>query len=293
MAISHVIRAEEWIPSAPLHILLYGALGWEPPIFAHVPDVLGRDGRKLSKRHGAVPLLEYRELGYLPEAVLNYMALLGWSYDDKADILSRQQLIESFSLERVGTAGAKYDEERLLWFNGVYIRQLSAAELTHRTLPFLQRPHSQGGLPDSVKRPLDPAFTERVLTLEQERMKTLADAPAMTEFFFTQQLSYEPSLLVAKGLDQAHTLTGMGRSLRVLESLDRWEASAMEPPMRELVADMGMKPVQMFTSLRVAVTARTVSPPLFETMEVLGRELSLERMRLAISRLAEAPIAKP
>jgi glutamyl-tRNA synthetase len=287
MAISHVIRAEEWIPSAPLHVMLYEALGWPPPIFAHVPDVLGRDGRKLSKRHGALPLLEYRDLGYLPEAVLNYMALLGWSYDDKTDVLSRDQLIRSFSLDRVGTAGAKYDEDRLLWFNGVYIRQLSPAELAERTLPFLQRPQSQGGLPDSVARPLDTAYVERVLQLEQERMKTLAEAPGMTAFFFTDELEYDTRLLIAKGMDQGRTLDGLRRAQAVVSQLDSWTAAAMEPELRQLVSDLGLKPVQLFTSIRVAVTGRTVSPPLFETMEVLGRTRSLERLERAISRLAD------
>ena len=285
MAISHVIRAEEWIPSAPLHTMIYDALAWEPPVFAHVPDVLGGDGRKLSKRHGAVPLLEYRDLGYLPEAVLNYMALLGWSFDDKADVLDRQQLVAAFSLDRVGTAGAKYDEARLLWFNGVYIRQLTPAQLAERTLPFLRRPAAQGGLPDSVRRPLDPAYVERVLLLEQERMKTLAEAPAMTSFFFTEALEYDPALLVAKGMDRERTLDGLERALARLEALAGWEASVTEPPLRELVGVLGLKPVQLFTSIRVAVTGRTVSPPLFETMEVLGRERSLRRLRQAIAAL--------
>lgn len=285
MAISHVIRAEEWIPSAPLHTMLYAALAWEPPVFAHVPDVLGHDGRKLSKRHGAVPLLEYRDLGYLPEAVLNYMALLGWSYDDKADVLSRDQLIAAFSLDRVGTAGAKYDEGRLLWFNGVYIRALSPAQLAQRTLPFLQRPAARGGLPDSVHRPLDSAYVERVLLLEQERMKTLAEAPAMTTFFFTDTLEYDSALLIAKGMDRERTLDGLERALARLESLDGWEASVTEPPLRDLVAELALKPVQLFTSIRVAVTGRTVSPPLFETMEVLGRERSIDRIRQAIVAL--------
>ena len=285
MAISHVIRAEEWIPSAPLHTMIYDALAWEPPVFAHVPDVLGGDGRKLSKRHGAVPLLEYRDLGYLPEAVLNYMALLGWSFDDKADVLDRQQLVAAFSLDRVGTAGAKYDEARLLWFNGVYIRQLTPAQLAERTLPFLRRPAAQGGLPDSVRRPLDPAYVERVLLLEQERMKTLAEAPAMTSFFFTEALEYDPALLVAKVMDRERTLDGLERALARLEALAGWEASVTEPPLRELVGVLGLKPVQLFTSIRVAVTGRTVSPPLFETMEVLGRERSLRRLRQAIAAL--------
>ena len=285
MRITHVIRAEEWIPSAPIHTLLYAGLGWEPPIFVHVPDVLGPDGKKLSKRHGALPLLEYRDLGYLPEAVLNYMALLGWSYDDKTDVLGREELVRAFSLERVGTAGAKYDAERLLWFNGVYIRQLAPAALAERTLPFLERPQSQGGLPDDVARPLDRAYAERVLRLEQERMKTLAEAPALTEFFFSERLAYDPALLVAKGMDAARTLEGLRRAQALLEGISQWQAAALEAPLRALVAEMALKPVQLFTSLRVAVTGRTVSPPLFETLEVLGRERSLERLARAIALL--------
>jgi len=287
MGITHVIRAEEWIPSAPLHVMIYAGLNWNPPIFAHVPDVLGRDGRKLSKRHGALPLLEYRDLGYLPEAVLNYMALLGWSYDDKTDVLSREQLIQAFTLDRVGTAGAKYDEERLLWFNGVYIRQLAPAQLTERTLPFLQRPSTQGGLPESVTRPLDRVYVEHVLRLEQERMKTLAEAPAMTEFFFTENLDYDSALLVAKGMDPARSLFGLQRAKAVLDHVNQWQAADMEAPLRALVAELGLKPVQLFTSLRVAATGRTVSPPLFETLEVLGRQRSLARIEGAI-RLLEA-----
>jgi glutamyl-tRNA synthetase len=288
MGITHVIRAEEWIPSAPLHVLIYAALGWQPPVLVHVPDVLGRDGKKLSKRHGAVPLLEYRDLGYLPEAVLNYMALLGWSYDDRTDLLDREQIVHAFSLERVGTAGAKYDEERLLWFNGLYIRQLTPAQLAERTLPFLERPHSQDGLPASVPRPLDRAYVERVLRLEQERMKTLAEAPTMTAFFFTDALDYDPQLLIAKGMDREHTLAGMQRAVELLRAQAGWEAAALEAPLRELVVALGLKPVQLFTSLRVAVTGRTVSPPLFETMEVLGRERSLARLDEAFVRLSSS-----
>lgn len=287
MRISHVLRAEEWIPSAPLHIIIYHALGWEPPVLAHVPDVLSsQGGKKLSKRFGAIPLLEYRDRGYLPQAIVNYMALLGWSYDDKSNVLSREQLIEAFDLDRVGVAPARYDEERLLWFNGYYIRQLSPEELTERALPFLERSEALGGLPDSVARPIDRDYATRVLLLEQERMKTLADAPAMTSFFFTSALSYEPQMLIAKNMDAERTLNGLRRSRETLAALSGWEAAEMEARLRELVAELGLKPVQLFTSLRVAVTGRTVSPPLFETMETLGRETSMERIDLAIAALA-------
>ncbi len=288
MRVSHVVRAEEWISSAPLHLITYRAFGWEPPKFIHVPDVLGKDGKgKLSKRYGAIPMLEYRDLGYLPEAVLNYMALLGWSPPETNDLLGIDQLVAAFTLERVGTSPARYDEERLLSLNGHYIRQLSIERLTERALPFLERPAAAGGLPDSVARPLDRAYVTRVLALEQERMKLLSEAPAMTEFFFTTgPLDYDPALLIAKQVDAATTLEGLRRAEQVLVEQEPWEAAAMEQRMRALVAELGLKPVQLFTSVRVAVTGRTVSPPLFESMEVLGRERSLERVRTAIERLA-------
>lgn len=287
MEITHVLRAEEWIPSAPLHVILYDALGWEPPVFAHVPDVLAsQGGKKLSKRFGALPLLEYRERGYLPQAIVNYMALLGWSYDDKSNVLSLEQLIAAFDLDRVGVAPARYDEERLLWFNGYYIRQLSPEELVEQALPFMERSEAAGGLPDSVARPLDKAYAARVLHLEQERMKTLAEAPAMTSFFFERELRYEPQTLIAKHMDADRTLDGLRRSQATLEALAGWEAAEMETRLRELVAELGLKPVQLFTSLRVAVTGRTVSPPLFETMETLGRDTSMQRITLAIEALA-------
>ncbi|HEX8995771.1 MAG TPA: glutamate--tRNA ligase [Ktedonobacterales bacterium] len=287
MLITHVLRAEEWIPSAPLHAIIYQALGWEPPIFAHVPDVLSsQGGKKLSKRFGAIPLTEYRDRGYLPQAIVNYMALLGWSYDDKANVLSREQLVEAFDLDRVGVAPARYDEERLLWFNGYYIRQLSPEELTERVMPFMEREEALGGLPDSVARPIDRAYATRVLLLEQERMKTLAEAPGMTSFFFVDSISYEPQALIAKNMDAERTLNGLRRAREALVALDGWEAAEMEARLRELVAELGLKPVQLFTSMRVAVTGRTVSPPLFETMETLGRGVSMERIDQAISALS-------
>lgn len=285
MRISHVLRAEEWISSAPLHSIIYQALGWEPPRYAHVPDVLGKDGKKLSKRHGALPLLAYRDLGYLPEAVMNYMALLGWSYNDKDEILSVAQLVAAFDLARVGTSPARFDEERLLWMNGYYIRQLAPAELVQRAMPFLARPHAAGGLPENVARPLDPEYTERVLRLEQERMKVLSEAPALTEFFFVRELNYDPVLLIGKQMDVPRALEGLRRAEAVLSPLQTWEAPLLEQRMRELVSALGMKPVQLFTSVRVAETGRTVSPPLFETMAVLGRDLALARLRQAIARL--------
>jgi glutamyl-tRNA synthetase len=294
MAITHVIRAEEWISSAPLHVQIYHALGWPVPRLAHVPDVLGREGgKKLSKRFGALPILEYRDLGYLPEAALNYMALLGWSYDGETDVLSRDELITAFSLDRVGTAPARYNEERLLWLNGVYIRRLSLDALTKRALPFLERPETEGGLPDVIARPLDRVYVSRVLSQEQERMKTLAEAPQLTAFFFSPTLNYAASGLLAKRMKRAQSLEGLRRAYDMLASLPEWYAAAMEASLRALVEELELKPIQLFTAIRVAVTGRTVSPPLFETIEVLGRSTTLARLEDAITRLSALPENAP
>jgi glutamyl-tRNA synthetase len=289
MCISHVTRgAAEWLPSAPLHVLTYQFFGWEQPIWVHLPVILGKDRKKLSKRMGALPLSHYAEQGYLPEAIINYLALLGWSYDDKTDILSREQLMASFSLDRVSLSDAMFDPERLLWMNGVYIRVLSPEELAERTLPFLERPEGQGGLPARVPRPLDKAYVARVLKLEQERMKTLGEAAQMVTFFFTDDLHYQADTLIGKGMDREKTVNALQRALALLEGLTTWEAAAMEEPMRALADELGLKPGQLFMSARVAISGRTVSPPLFETMEVLGRERTLARLRQALEQLARA-----
>ncbi len=162
MAVTHLLRAEEWISSAPRHIQIWNALGWQQPLFYHVPDVLGKDKKKLSKRHGAPSWKELEQRGFLPEAVFNFLALLGWSYDDKTEFFSREELIRVFSLDRIGVSGGILDMEKLEWMNGVYIRNLSLEEFTQRSIPYMERPEVEGGLPDSISRPLDFDYTSRV-----------------------------------------------------------------------------------------------------------------------------------
>ncbi len=176
MGVTHLLRAEEWISSAPRHIQIWNALGWQPPLFFHVPDVLGKDKKKLSKRHGAPSWKELEQRGFLPEAVFNFLALLGWSYDDKTEFFSREELIQAFSLDRIGVSGGILDMEKLEWMNGVYIRNLSLEEFTQRCIPYMERPEIEGGLPDSISRPLHFDYTSRVLSLEQERLRTLGEA---------------------------------------------------------------------------------------------------------------------
>jgi glutamyl-tRNA synthetase len=287
MGITHVLRGEEWISSAPRHVQIYKALGWQEPLFYHVPSILGKDKKKLSKRRGAPSWRDFQQQGFLPEAVFNFLALLGWSYDDKTELLTREELIRAFTLDRIGISGGIYDPDKLLWMNGVYIRQLSLEELTRRALPYMERPEAAGGLPASVRRPLDLEYTRRVLHLEHERLKTLGEAAHVVSFFYSDELEYETSMLIQKNMDAARTAACLLRSRELLASLAVWEHTVMEPPMRELVGALGLKAGQVFGAIRTAVSGRSATPPLFEMMEVLGRERSLARIDAAIKRLTE------
>ena len=285
MGVTHLLRAEEWISSAPRHIQIWNALGWHQPLLFHVPDVLGKDKKKLSKRHGAPSWKELEQRGFLPEAVFNFLALLGWSYDDKTEFFSREALIQAFSLDRIGVSGGILDMEKLEWMNGVYIRNLSLDEFTARCIPYMERPEFDGGLPDSVSRPLPFDFTSRVLSLEQERLRTLGEAAHAVSFFYTENLTYETSLLIQKGMDAERTKAAIESAEKLLDGIENWEHNAMETPMRELAVELGLKTGQLFGSIRVAISGRTATPPLFQMMEVLGRERTLLRIREAIERL--------
>ena len=279
MEISHVLRAEEWLSSTPRHLRLYEALGYDPPLFGHLPMILGPDRSKLSKRHGATALLEYRDAGYLSEAMVNFMALLGWSLDDKTDVISREELAQVFSLEQVGKSGAIFDQERLLWMNGVYIRSLQPVELAQRAYPFLEQE-----LPDATSNP-DLGELARIMSLLQERLKTLRDTPEMASYFFAGELDYDPSLLVPKGMEPNDAVRALHESHAALSGLTDFCAQNIEEALRTLTGDLNVSGRQLFGALRVAITGRTAAPPLFQTMEVLGRERCLARIHSAARTL--------
>ena len=283
MEISHVMRAEEWLPSTPRHLQLYQALGHTPPLFGHLPMILGSDKAKLSKRHGATSVLEYRDEGYLSEALRNFMVLLGWSLDDKTEIMSTDFLVENFDLARVSKPAAIFDREKLLWMNGTYIRQLSTEDLAGRVLYFLER-----DLPYDLL-PVDWEYLLLIVPLVRERLKLLADAPEMLAYFFQDELEYSPDSLVQRGMDVPGALTALRRAQTELERLDSLEPEALEARFRAVGEELDLSPRQFFGSLRVASTGRTATPPLFETMEVLGWERVLRRLRAAVAMLeAEA-----
>ncbi len=283
MGISHVLRAEEWLSSVPRHLELYRALGFAPPRFAHLPIILGSDRSKLSKRHGAVSIDSYREQGYLPQAMVNFLALLGWALDDKTELFSLNELIRSFSLERVSKTGAIFNQEKLHWMNGVYIRALSLEDLLKAAIPFLEK-----GLPQEVKRPLDTTYVEEVLPLIQERAKTIAEIPDMVRFFFVDKLDYAAEELIAKKTDMHTTILSLEASLKEMEDMSDFYHKTLEGRFRLLAEELGLKAGQLFGTLRIAVTGEKVSPPLFETIQVLGRQRCLERTRQALAKLRQA-----
>jgi len=283
MKISHVLRADEWLASTPRHILLYEAIGYQPPQFAHLPMILGSDKSKLSKRHGATSLLEYRGQGYLPEAMVNFLALLGWSLDDKTELFTQEDLVRYFSIERLSKTGAIFNVDKLRWMNGVYMRALSVEELTEKAMPFFET-----GLPHQVTRPLDREYVHQIVSLEQDRAKTLAELPQLADFFFLDQLDYPADLLLSSGgLDRDRTIGSLQAAAKALQAMESFEHDSLESELRSLAAELSLKTKEFFGLLRTAVTGRTATPPLFQTMAVLGKERCLRWIGAAIGQLRD------
>ena len=280
MKISHVLRAEEWLSSTPRHIVLYDRMGYQPPKFAHLPMLLGPDRSKLGKRHGAVAVTEFRDEGYLAETMVNFLALLGWSLDDKTELLTRQELVDNFSLERVSKTAAIFNRDKLGWMNGVYLRGLEPDDFRERALPFLD-----ATLPASVPRPLSEDRVRRVMPLVQERVKLLTEVPGMTRFFFVDGIDYKLEGLIGKGMTTESTSNALVAARPRLAKLDDFDAEILEAILRPLAAELELKAGQLFGTLRTAVTGQMATPPLFDTMAILGRETCLLRIDQALAKL--------
>jgi glutamyl-tRNA synthetase len=288
MHISHILRAEEWISSAPVHKNLYAGFGWDMPQIAHLPVILNPSGKgKLSKRsvgftedgrHIPVLLHEFEEGGYLPEAIVNFLTNVGWSFGEDREVFTVQETIERFDLSRVNPAGGAFPIEKLDWLNGVYIREMSVEQLAQHLKPVLE----------AAGYEVNADVLLKVVPLIQVRIKTLNDAPEVAGLFFEETFTpAPPEQLIQKKMDATNTRMALERALAVLESLPDFRADTQEQAMRALADELGLKIGQLFGSLRVATTARSVSPPLFETMEILGRETSLARIRQAIESLKD------
>jgi glutamyl-tRNA synthetase len=277
MKITHVVRGEDLLSSTPRQIAVYRAMGRsddEFPVFAHLPFVMGQDNSKLSKRHGAVTVGQFRADGYLPEAMCNYLALLGWSLGDgDREEFDLVELAREFTLERVNRSPARFDPKKLDSINGVWIRRLTAEDLASRLVPFL----AQAGLIGDPPTAEQSRLLVGAAPLVQERMVRLTEAVAMLGFLFTEDIVIEPD--AAATLDDGARAV-LDAAIKALEGLDDFATADIEAALRAALIDgLGLKPKNAFGALRVALTGRRVSPPLFESMELLGRERSLERLR--------------
>jgi len=259
--ITHVLRGEDHISNTPKQIQILEALGAPLPEYGHLANILGPDGKKLSKRHGATSVEEFRELGYIPEALVNFLALLGWSYDDKTTVMSRDELVERFTLERVGASPAVFDFQKLDWLNGLYLRELRPGEYADLLVAFLRE---QG-------YDWDEELVRATVPLVQEKISKLSEYPAFAAFFF-RDVEPDPALLDGSVLGDAE---------QALARTEPFTAESIEQSLRGLAERLELKPREAFQPIRVAVTGSKVSPGLFESIELLGREPTLERIRSA------------
>jgi len=281
MGITHVVRGEEWISSTPKHVLLYQWLGFEQPAFAHMPLLRNTDRSKISKRKNpAARLLWFREQGYLPEALRNFLALMGYSMPDGREVFSFDEMVEEFDWARVNPVGPVFDLTKLDWLNGHYIRTLSTSDLVSRLLPYL----AAEGLVSEPASSDQLALLEAATPLIQERIALLPEVVPMLGFFFVSDGEFAPEPeSAAKGFGPGSATT-LAAALKALEGVGEWRHDVIKAALDEaLVQGLGLKPKHAFTPLRVAITGRTISPPLFESMELLGRERSLARLRAAAS----------
>jgi glutamyl-tRNA synthetase len=280
MEISHVMRAEEWLPSTPRHMQLYKAFGYEPPEFAHLPMITGPDRAKLSKRHGATAIGEYREQGYLPEALINFMVLLGWSLDGDTEVVPLQDIIDNFTLDCITKSAAIFDQDKLLWMNGVYIRDLRADDLSERMYDYIPRQLDADDLD----------YLTDIAPLVQERLKRLDESDDITGYFFGELApDYDGTTLVQKGMDSDATLVALNAAIAALNASTD-DADFGHEKLESLLGQVGeslsLSRRQFFGLLRTAATGRNVSPPLFETMDVMGRDRILARLGQAAQKLS-------
>ena len=278
MKVTHVLRGEDLLSSTPRQIRVYQAMGVPPadyPTFAHLPFVMGQDNAKLSKRNGEVSIAWYRDRGFLPEAICNYLALLGWSPGEDRENVTMRELTELFTVERVHSSPARFDMKKLEAINGDKIRLLTLDELLNRTLPFLKKSNVIDGTDSEI------AVVKSALPLIQERIATLAEVVPMLRFLFATKFEVDPDSAPKIQDDQSQAV--LKKTNDVLQAVVDWDHATLESVLRvALIEEMGLKPRIAFGAVRIAVTGSHISPPLFESMELLGRDRSLERINAAI-----------
>ena len=285
MGITHVIRGEEWLPSTPKHVLLYHAFGWNRPVFAHVPLLLNPDRSKLSKRQGDVAVEDYRKKGYLPEALVNFVALLGWNPSGTQEIYLKQELSDKFELAKINKGGAVFNKEKLDWLNREYIKKMSDEDLLAAALPyFVAAGHSADSL---TSGPLSGVF-RRAVSLERSRVVVLSDLVAGTEFYFRSSLEYDAKILPWKKSTPAVAAERLQGIISLLDGVPESsfaDAKAIEQEVTRFIADQGWTNAETLWPMRVALTARAASPSPFEVAWALGKKATLERLCSALSAL--------
>lgn len=278
MKITHVLRGEDLLSSTPRQIRVYQAMGVSEsdyPIFAHLPFVMGQDNAKLSKRNGEVSIAWYRERGFLPEAICNYLALLGWSPGDDKENITMQELVDLFTVERVNSSPARFDMKKLEAINGDKIRALTPDQFLQWAMPFLTQAKVITGTAQEIE------LVKAALPIIQERIVTLAEIPAMLNFLFVKEFKVDEAEQPKLAEDASQQI--LKRSLAELESLATWDHASIEAILRKvLIEELGLKPRIAFSALRIAVTGSHISPPLFESMELLGKVGSISRIKSAI-----------
>jgi glutamyl-tRNA synthetase len=284
MGITHVLRAEEWIPSTPKHVLLYRAFGWEPPVFCHLPLLRNADRSKISKRHNPTSLDWYRAQGYLPEALINFLALMGFApaEGEGAEVFDRAQLLERFDLKKGSLGGPVFDLTKLEWLNGEWVRRLSADEVADRIVAFVGAQKEA----DGSSRRLDRALVRRIVPLIQERMKKLSEWDEWTDYFFKEEIVLTKEAFRRAKLSPAELAKVLTACADLLSKNSDVQHERDEPALRDLSKSLGVKVGDLFMALRVAITGKSATPPLLESMEILGLPKSLARIRAAAKFLS-------
>lgn len=283
MRISHVIRGEEHLSNTPKQLLVYKALGYEPPVFAHVPMILAPDRSKLSKRHGATSVEEFKDQGYLPEAIANYLVLLGWSPEGNEEIVSLDACIKQFDLSKVSKNAAIYDIKKLTWLNGNYIRSVDIDRLTELAIPFMQ----QAGLLSYDISDSQYEYLKRIVSAVRERSHTLQEIADACFYFLSDVFEFDPAG-VKKHFEKDGVVELLERGRIALEKVEDFNAASTEAAYRSLIAELGIKGADIIHPTRLAISGRTVGPGLFDIMELLGKERTLARMDKAIEYLKKS-----
>ncbi len=286
MEITHVLRAQEWIPSTPNHVLLYKAFGWEAPTFCHLPMVMGEDGHKLSKRHGSTHLIEFKNNGYLPEAIVNFISLLGWSYNDKDEMFSLEDLTKIFDIERINKAPAVFNYGKLKWFNSMYIRKLSDEKLFDLVLPH----YIKAGLIKENPSDKELDYLKNVLPIVKERLELINDAPGLSDFMFGETPPYKTwEAIIPKNVTKDTVAGILTEAKNLLQKLGEKSDEDLQHELYLLTEKFSVKAGAIFMPIRIAITGINKSPELFPVMNILGKDIVLKRLDKALEKLSSSP----